>query len=102
MNEQESVAREMTAIWCEVLDLGADEMDPDESLFEVGGTSLQAVKLMTRIQEAFGVELELTVVFAEGSVARLTELVEADLLAELDALEPAEVERLLREEAQNG
>ncbi|MFF5639402.1 acyl carrier protein [Streptomyces sp. NPDC012825] len=98
MSAEDHITRELTAIWREVLELDEDEVDPEEFLFEVGGTSLQAVQLMTRIREAFGVEIELAVIYAEGSVGRLSELVEEGLLAGLDGLTPEEALRLLQEE----
>lgn len=96
---RDSVAEELTVIWRELLHLDeGEEIDPEESFFEVGGTSLQAVRLMTRIQETFGVEIELPVVYAEGSVGRLAELVEEGLLAGLDDLTEEEARLLLQRE----
>ncbi|MGP3983822.1 acyl carrier protein [Streptomyces sp. KR80] len=98
MSTQARLRDELTGIWQEIFEVPADEIDPDDSLFAAGGTSLQAVQLMTRIEEAFGVALPLTVVFAEGSVNRLTELVEEGLLAAIEDLSEEEALRLLHEQ----
>lgn len=94
------IGKQLVDIWQQVFEVDADHIDPEESLFEIGGTSLQAVRLMTRIEETFGVRIELPVVFAEGSVSRLTELVEEELLASLDGLTEDEARLLLREETE--
>ncbi|WP_137992794.1 acyl carrier protein [Streptomyces vilmorinianum] len=90
---------DLTALWREIFEIPeTDEVDPEESLFEAGGTSLQAVRLMTRIDETYGVKIPLPVVFAEGSVGRLAELVEEGLLDLLGDLTEEEALRLLQEE----
>ncbi|MFD1051887.1 acyl carrier protein, partial [Kibdelosporangium lantanae] len=67
----------MTDLWREIFELGTAEVDPDEGFFEAGGTSYQALSMITRIDELFGVEVELVTVLTEGSVAFLAELVDS-------------------------
>ncbi|WP_316520110.1 acyl carrier protein [Kitasatospora brasiliensis] len=102
MSDREALEEEITAIWQELFRLGPDEVDPDDSLFAVGGTSLQAVQLMTRIEGRFGVALPLPVVYAEGSISRLAELIEETLLESLADLTEEEARRLLDEAAGQG
>lgn len=97
---QGQVGEQLADIWQQVFEVDVADIDPQETLFEIGGTSLQAVQLMTRIEETFGVQIELPVVFAEGSVERLTELIEEELLASLDGLTEEEARLLLREETE--
>ncbi|MEU9107571.1 acyl carrier protein [Streptomyces xanthophaeus] len=96
----------LTAIWQEVFDTAGEEPDPDESFFEIGGTSHQAVQLMTRIEQTFGVKVPLPVIFAEGSIEGLSAAVDEargaagsdeDLLASVEALSDEEALRLLQE-----
>ncbi|MGA5132603.1 acyl carrier protein [Streptomyces olivoreticuli] len=96
------VRDELTAIWQDVFKVTAEEIDPDEGFFELGGTSLQAVQLMTRIEKAFDVKIPLPVIFTEGSVAGLTAIVEEELLSGADELTDEEALRLLEEHQEAG
>ncbi|MYU20480.1 acyl carrier protein [Streptomyces sp. SID8352] len=98
------VRAELTAIWQQVFGLDAAEVDTAESFFAIGGTSFQAVQLMTRMEQAFGVKVPLPVIFTEGSVDGLTAAVgdalgtdDDGLLASVEGLSEEEALRLLRE-----
>lgn len=90
--------QELGAIWQEIFPVAAGELDPEVGLFAVGGTSLQAVQLRIRIADEFGVDIPLTVIYAEGSVNRLAELVEEGMRAAVAALSEEEALRLLADE----
>ncbi|WP_181795265.1 acyl carrier protein [Streptomyces sp. WELS2] len=98
------VRGELTVIWQQVFGIDEAELDPEESFFEIGGTSVQAVQLMTRIEQTFGVKVPLPVIFTEGSIEGLTAAVEEalgaaddDLLASVEGLSEEEALRLLQE-----
>ncbi|ONF73753.1 non-ribosomal peptide synthetase [Amycolatopsis keratiniphila] len=57
--------------------LGLDEVGADEDFFALGGHSLSATRLLWRVNERFGVELPLSVIFDRPSVALLAERVPA-------------------------
>jgi acyl carrier protein len=112
-----SVEQAVAEIWREVLEVPAEELDVHAEFFAVGGTSLRAVQLMTRIRETFQVEVDLPTVFTEGTIARLAELIDQalaqaaaalpdeemdKLLAEVEGLSDEEVLRLLEEGGQPG
>jgi non-ribosomal peptide synthetase component F len=80
--ETDSVRSELTRIWREVFEVTEDFQD-DQSFFEIGGTSLTAVRLRTRILSEFGVDIPLGDIFAGGSIAELLPHIEASLLTEL-------------------
>jgi acyl carrier protein len=82
-------------IWCEVFGTTPESVDDRENFFAAGGTSLQAVRLRTALREAFGVDIDLQTIYAEGTVAELAELVDRGLLAELDAISDEAAARLL-------
>lgn len=96
----------MTALWREIFELGSAPVDPDEGFFEAGGTSYQALTVMTRISEDFGVEIPLEDILIEGSVSYLAEQVDTRrseaLLAELDGLTDEEARRLLAADTTEG
>ncbi|MFI8817154.1 MULTISPECIES: non-ribosomal peptide synthetase [unclassified Streptomyces] len=51
--------------------LGVPEIGPDDSFFDLGGQSLQAMRLVARIQAEFGAELTVGDVFNNPTVAEL-------------------------------
>ena len=58
---------EMLAMWKELLE--RDEVDPDDNFFELGGTSLKAMLLLNRIENAYDIEIE-TEELADHQTAR--------------------------------
>jgi acyl carrier protein len=92
--------------------LGVERVGIHDNFFEVGGHSLLATQLISRVRDAFRIEIPLKMFFAGAStVARLAEAVEeiqfreasedevAAMLKELDELSDEEVKALLAGEA---
>lgn len=67
--------RQVEAIWSELL--GRQEFGLHDSFFSVGGDSLLATQLISRIRSLFGVEIPLDSFFAEPTVAHLASLLSA-------------------------
>ncbi|MBB5867836.1 acyl carrier protein [Allocatelliglobosispora scoriae] len=65
-----SVQQRLAAIWAEVFSL--DRVEPDDDFFDLGGYSLIAGKIAGRVQDAFGVDLPASVLFAHPTVAALS------------------------------
>ncbi len=59
----------LAALWSELL--GLDRVGRHDDFFDLGAHSLLAVRLLNRISEALGVEVPVTTLFAEPSLARL-------------------------------
>ncbi|MEE8523271.1 MAG: non-ribosomal peptide synthase/polyketide synthase [Thermoanaerobaculia bacterium] len=80
-------AEELVAgIWSELLRL--DRVGRDENFFELGGHSLLATQAVSRIREAFRVELPLRALFESPTVAGLAEKLDAARRAERDLSAP--------------
>lgn len=89
-----TTAEEIVAhLWCEVLE--RDQVNLHDNFFEVGGHSLLAMRLISRIKEGFGVELSFQSFFSGPTVAQLAALAETSLLDQIDAeaREPAATDR---------
>jgi amino acid adenylation domain-containing protein/FkbM family methyltransferase len=84
----------LAGIWCEVLKLR--QVGADENFFEVGGHSLLATQVMSRVREAFRVEMPLRTLFEHPTVTQLALQVEEALRSGLGVQAPP-VERVLRE-----
>ncbi|WP_399881382.1 amino acid adenylation domain-containing protein [Streptomyces sp. BBFR51] len=69
----------LTRLFAEVLDVAG--VGPDDAFFDLGGTSLLAVRLVTRVREEFGTELTIGSLFEAPTPAALA--------ARLDAAGPA-------------
>ena len=64
------VAAEVSALWRQVI--GADTApDPEQDFLAAGGDSLQAMQLLARLRERFGVDLTLRQFFDAATPARL-------------------------------
>jgi non-ribosomal peptide synthetase component F len=79
----------LAEIWSEVL--GVAQVGIDDEFFDLGGHSLLAVKMLARLQEAFGIDLYLGSVFEHSTVRELAAEITLQLLGdtaddELDAL----------------
>jgi acyl carrier protein len=74
----------MAGIWSEVL--GVEKVRVTDNFFELGGHSLLATQIISRIREAFGVELQLRTLFESPTVTALADRVEVILKSEGGAL----------------
>jgi len=88
--------------------LGVDLVGVTDDFFELGGNSLQAAALMTRVADTFGVEASLADFFAAPTVATLAGLIDRevaaagrDVLAEITELSDEEAARLLEAESRD-
>ena len=67
----------LAAIWAELL--GRQQVGIDESFFEIGGHSLLATQVVSRIRQAFQVELPLRALFEDLTIRALAARIQAEL-----------------------
>jgi hypothetical protein len=87
----------VAGLWAEVL--GIDRVGRDDNFFHLGGYSLLATQVISRVRGAFAVELPLRKLFEQPTLAGFAAELEALLVAEIDRLPEEEARRLLAETA---
>ena len=110
----------LAGIWAEVL--GVERVGVGDDFFNLGGHSLSAARVLSRVRNAFAIELPLSLMFdkrtLEGMASAVDEkmsapkassepglpglLMEEDLLAQATTLSDAELDALLRETLAEG
>ena len=71
---QTDTQRALCEIWQEIL--GLERVGIDDDFLDLGGHSLKATRIVSRVYKALGVDLSLRDVFEQPTVARLARLVE--------------------------
>ena len=86
------VEERIAAIWCDVL--GLERVGVEDAFLDLGGNSLRAIQIISRVNDAFQVDLALRSAFEASTVTALAQLVEDAVLAEIRELPESEAERL--------
>ncbi|MFA8437279.1 MAG: amino acid adenylation domain-containing protein [Marinifilaceae bacterium] len=74
------VEKRLVEIWADVLNLPQEKISVTSSFFSMGGHSLKAISLVSRIHAAFDVEVTLVEVFNYPSIRQIADLIEASKL----------------------
>jgi amino acid adenylation domain-containing protein len=85
----------LAQIWAEVLRL--ERVGIHDKFFEIGGHSLKATQVVSRIREVFDVELPLRRIFEQPTVAELASTVTDAILEQIHELTDAEARLLVDE-----
>ena len=64
----------MVSIWSEIL--GLEKIGIDDSFFELGGHSLMATQVISRVKQAFAIDLPLRALFDSPTIASLCQHIE--------------------------
>jgi aryl carrier-like protein len=93
-----AMERQLAEIWAEVL--GIKDAGVNENFFSIGGNSLRAVQVVSRIRTRMGRDVPLRAVFEAPTIAEFAEALEGlqDEEAEISSL-LAEIEHLTDEQA---
>ncbi|BAY48347.1 McnC protein [Scytonema sp. HK-05] len=84
---QTAVEQLLVKIWAEVL--GVKRVGIDDNFFTLGGHSLLATQLVSRVRDAFKVELPLRSVFEAPTIAELSKVVESLKASNVESKAPA-------------
>ncbi|GAB4213803.1 MAG: hypothetical protein OHK0022_51410 [Roseiflexaceae bacterium] len=105
------VEKAVSKLWADVL--GREPASVEDNFFEVGGHSLKATQLITRLREVFHIALSLRDVFQATTVAALAQVIishqtqpgQSDKIAQtwlrLQSLSPEERQRMLEQMRKN-
>lgn len=80
-----SLEEDLVQIWQEILSL--DQIGIHDPFFELGGDSLQAMRIVTRLQAMFNVEITPADLFAAATVAEMTLVLAQQMTNQLTAAE---------------
>lgn len=99
------VEEALASIWAEVL--GLDQVGIHDNFLALGGHSLMATQVISRVREAFHIEIPLRILFEKPTIGELAVVITerqaegagegnlARMMTELDALSDEEAEQLL-------
>ncbi|MEU6588534.1 non-ribosomal peptide synthetase [Streptomyces sp. NPDC046881] len=76
-------------IWAEALE--RERLGIDDTFFDLGGDSLRAMQIISRVRQAFGVDLEVRALFDAPTVRGLAQAVEEAVVAEITAQSAADL-----------
>ena len=85
--------KSLAQIWSEVLE--HDRIGADDNFFYLGGDSLLAHQVVSRVRRVFQIELPVSMIFREPTLAGQARLIEKMVLEEIEKLTDEEVRRLL-------
>jgi acyl carrier protein len=68
-----SVEEALAKIWADLLDL--NQVGINDNFFDLGGHSLTATRVISRVVETFSLDLPITVLFDSPTVAELAEII---------------------------
>jgi FkbM family methyltransferase len=91
------IEKQVTTIWESLL--GAKQIGLDDGFFNLGGNSLLAVQFISRVREAYQIDLSLKSLFQSSTVREVSIVVENILLQEIEALSDDEVEQRMQQYA---
>jgi amino acid adenylation domain-containing protein/FkbM family methyltransferase len=93
---QTPVEEQLAAIWRQILKL--ERVGVRDNFFELGGHSLLVTQIISRVREAFQIEMPLRSLFDNPTIAELALMIEEILIENLEEMSDEEAEQLLKRE----
>ncbi|MFT3868853.1 MAG: SDR family NAD(P)-dependent oxidoreductase [Nibricoccus sp.] len=92
---RDEVEQNIAEIWGDVL--GITPIGRQETFLDLGGHSLMAMQIVSRIRRAYGINFTLRNFFEGPTIEQLAGAIQASLVAEIEKMDDAEVKRLMAE-----
>lgn len=70
-NAARDVERVVAAIWAEALEVG--DVEPDQDFFRAGGDSIRALRVVAQLEDIFGTEIPLVLIFKHPTLSGFAE-----------------------------
>ncbi len=83
----------LASIWKEIL--GINEIKKDVSFFELGGNSLLALQLISRINKLYEINVRVSMIFENLTIEDQATMIEESLIEKINNMDDDEVEKLL-------
>ena len=77
--EPTDIERQLIEVWAAVMRIPAESIAPESSFFELGGDSLAAARVFTRVRKQFGVSITLDRLYDVRTVQAMAACIEAGL-----------------------
>ncbi|MCP4158041.1 MAG: non-ribosomal peptide synthetase, partial [bacterium] len=84
------IENKLTAIWADILDSKKEEISIEEDFFRIGGHSLKATLMLSRIHKEFKVKLPLAEIFKTPFIKTIAEIIKGQAKSSYETLEPVE------------
>lgn len=84
------IQRKLVEIWAEILDFQRDAVGIDDNFFDIGGQSLKALTMTTRILKDLNVNLTMTDIFNTPDIRRLSQFIQQASPAAFTTITPVE------------
>ncbi len=75
----------LALIWMNLL--GVERLSKKDNFFKLGGSSLLAIQVISRIQEAFAVTLSIGDIFKFTTLGKLASKIEKEIIADIEELD---------------
>ncbi|SDX63590.1 amino acid adenylation domain-containing protein [Amycolatopsis xylanica] len=93
---RDELEEHLAGVWTELLELES-EVDVKRNFFHLGGNSILAAKLVSRIESGFALSIPLRAVFEHPTIAEIAALIEQKIRDEIAQLSDAELQALTEE-----
>ncbi|WNG43369.1 acyl carrier protein [Archangium minus] len=70
--EPQAVSAYLTRLWSQLLQR---DVNPSDDFFDVGGSSLAAIRMVMEVQSAYHIEIDVETFFEQSSINRLTDII---------------------------
>ena len=92
---QEPIAQNLADIWGEVLKV--EKISIRDNFFALGGDSLLAAQVVSRVRNVFHIELPLTTIFRDPNLAGQAYIIQEMILDEIDKMSDEEAQNYLKD-----